>query len=438
MLFEILTSSIMLGLAGAGHYFKTNSINETKKILLIADRVGLYKDDEKLRIYRRTRNKEFNYTEYVFKVPYGLGFEDFQKAYSVFKDGLNNKNKRQIELKRFKELKFDKTLPKQLRNILDYRTEPQKELEIEYDGMLRMRVYDKGITNKFNYEKWILKKMKNWEVPIGLTYKDFIKHSFEKMPILLVAGMTRYGKTVFIKSTITTLINNHPDNVFLYLVDLKGGLAFARYKDCKQVKSVVTNEEETVKTLEDIETELKKRQELFLRNKWEDIGEANWKDRHFLIIDEGAEISGFESVKKERAQYLIGEIARIGTGLGFRVIFCTQYPTADVFPRQVKANTSATLCFKLKTSTQSGVVLDKNGAEELPIGIPGRGIYQTDHERIVQTPFIDNSFIDTIIKPHITINFKSRSDIIDESKTTGENESAGKYITIFEDAGLSN
>lgn len=57
-------------------------------------------------------------------------------------------------------------------------------------------------------------------------------------------------------------------------------------------------------------------------------------------------------------------------------------------------------CFKLKTSVQSGVVLDKNGAEELPIGIPGRGIYQTDHERIVQTPFIDNSFIDTIIKPH--------------------------------------
>ncbi|WOD61746.1 FtsK/SpoIIIE domain-containing protein [Niallia taxi] len=438
MLFEILTSSIMLCLAGAGHYYKTNSINETKKILLIADRVGLYKDDEKLRIYRRTRNKEFNYTEYVFKVPYGLGFEDFQKAYSVFKDGLNNKSKRQIELQRFKGLKFDKTLSKQIKDILDYRMDLKKELEMEYDGMLRMRVFDHGIADRVDYDKSILKRVKNWEVPIGFTHKEFIKHDFEKMPILLVAGMTRYGKTVFLKNVVTTLIHNEPDNLSLSLVDLKGGLSFARYRNCKQVKSLAKNANETLETLEALEKELIRRQELFLRNGWEDIKEANWKERHVVIVDEGAEITGFDSVQRDRAQYLVGEIARIGAGLGFRLIFCTQYPLASVFPSQVKANTSAALCFKLKTATQSGVVLDKNGAEDLPVGIPGRGIYQSDQERIVQSPYIDNSFIDTIIKPHITINFKSRSEIIDESKTTGEDESTGKYITIFEDAGLSN
>lgn len=438
MLFEFLSTGTMLGITGIAFYQKQNSINETDKILKIADNCGLYKGDEHLRIYRRTRNKKLKFTEYVFMTPLGLSEKDFLDKYDNFKDGLNNKSVRKIDLKKFTELKYDKTLPKQIRDIFDYRQDLKKELEMDYDGMLRIRVFDHGMVNEFKYDNELLKKVSNWKVPIGITHKAFVYHDFEKMQILIVAGMTRYGKTVFLKNATTTLVHNEPDNFTATLIDLKGGLAFARYKDCKQVKALATNKDETLAVLEDIEVELKRRQELFLKNGWEDIGEANWKERHFVIIDEAAEIAGFDQVDRDRAYYLIGEIARIGAGLGFRLIFCTQYPTVDILPRQVKANTSAALCFKLKTSNQSMVVLDKTGAEKLPLGVPGRAIYQSDQERIVQTPFIRNAFIDDLIKPHIKINIKSKGEVKNEQQTNTEDEATGKYTTVFEEAGLFN
>nr|WP_286180654.1 FtsK/SpoIIIE domain-containing protein [Bacillus sp. ISL-37] len=278
----------------------------------------------------------------------------------------------------------------------------------------------------------MLERVAGWEVPIGVTYKEFVAHDFEKMQMLVVAGMTRYGKTVFLKNAITTLINNRPDNVKFTLIDLKGGLAFSRFATCKQVNKVAKNGAETLEALEAIHAEMEQRQALFLSNGWEDIGEAGWKDRHFIVVDEGAEIAGFEDkADRDRCTHLLGEIARIGAGLGYRMIFATQYPVADVFPRQVKANTSAALCFKLKNSTQSIVVLDRKGAEELPVGLRGRAIYQTDCDRIVQTPLITNEFIDIKIKPHV--NIRARKEDASASQRSKAEEARGKYTTEFEE-----
>lgn len=434
MLFELFSTASMLGIWGASHYYKTNSNDESEKILKIADNCGLYKGGEKLRLYRRNTNKKNkpNYVEYVFKIPLGLELHDFQDKFGKFKDGLNNRSARRIELKQFKGLKFDRTLLKQIQKIFENRVQLSKEIEIEYDGMLIFRVYNEGLTNDYAYDDALLKKVSGWEIPIGITLREFIKHDFEKLQMLVVAGMTRYGKTVFLKNLITTLIVNQPDNVKLTLIDLKGGLAFSRYANCKQVNTVAKNAEEALLALEAIHTEMEERQALFLSKGWEDIGEAGRKERHFIVVDEGAEVAGFEEkADRDRATFLLGEIARIGAGLGYRQIFATQYPVADVFPRQVKANTSAALCFKLKNSTQSMVVLDRKGAESLPIKLPGRAIYQTDCDRIVQTPYITNDFIDTKITPHITIKSRSESRAPQRSD---EKATGGTYITKFEEA----
>jgi hypothetical protein len=432
MLFEIVSTGSMLGVLASSYYFKTNAKDDTDKIIKIAENCGLHTNEEDIRLYRKNRSKDGKYTEYVFKIPLGLELEDFLSKYGKFKDGLNNTSVRRIDLKQVKNLKLDKSLPKQLERIIYNRVQLNKEIEFEYDGMLKIRVFDEGLTKDLPYNYEILSKVKNWEVPIGVSYKEFFKHDFEKLQMLVVAGTTRYGKTVFLKNLITTLISNQPNNLKLTLIDLKGGLAFSRYANCKQVNRVAKNAEETLEALEFIHEEMEQRQELFLLNGWEDIGEAGWKERHFVIVDEGAEISGFEKKEdRDRATFLLGEIARIGAGLGYRLIFATQYPTADVFPRQVKANTSASLCFKLKNSTQSIVVLDRKGAESLPVGLPGRAIYQTDCDRIVQTPYIKNDFIKTVIEPHII--FKPRSEENSVSHNKKKTTETGKYTTIFEE-----
>jgi len=48
------------------------------------------------------------------------------------------------------------------------------------------------------------------------------------------------------------------------------------------------------------------------------------------------------------------------------------------------------------------VVLDDSGAESLPL-IKGRAIYRTDRTTIVQTPYIENPYIDEAIRPYIII-----------------------------------
>ena len=431
MLFEILSTVSMLGIAGTAFYKQSKgATNDHEKIKTIADEVGLKTKNESIRIYRKSRKD--NYTEYVYKIPLGLSFKEFEDKKQSFVDGLNNKSKTTINLADLKTIDWKGDIKKQLNDIFNNKVKLDKHIEMEYDGMLKIRVYENGLERFYPYTDEMLSKVKGWKVPIGYTYKDFITHDFEKLQMLVVAGMTRYGKTVFLKNIITTLICNQPDNVKFTLIDLKGGLAFSRFSNCKQVLTVAKNEIETLLALENIHSNLLDRQQEFLSKGYEDITEAKYKERHFVIVDEGAEMALFEDKDiRDRCNYLIGEIARIGAGLGHRVVFATQYPTADVFPRQVKANTSAALCFKLKNATQSMVVLDSGGAEELPVELWGRAIYQTDRDRIVQTPFIENTYINEKIK--VYVRKKEESHVNRNPKEIGER---GKDIVIIEDARL--
>jgi S-DNA-T family DNA segregation ATPase FtsK/SpoIIIE len=418
----------MAAIAGSTYYFQNrSSSNDHEKIMKIADAAGLKTKEGSIRIYRKSRRK--NYAEYVYKIPLGLSFQQFVDHKQLFIDGLNNKSESDFTLANIKKIDWKGDIKSQVKDLFNNRVSLDKQIEMNYDGMLKFRVYEKGLDKVYLYNDEMLSKVKGWKVPIGYTYSDFITHDFEKLQMLVVAGMTRYGKTVFLKNAITTLINNQPDNVKLTLIDLKGGLAFNRFARCKQVIEVAKNARETIKALERIHSEMLDRQREFLKEGYEDITEAGYKQRHFIVIDEGAEISAFVNKNdRERCLNLVGEIARIGAGLGYRVVFATQYPTADVFPRQVKANTSAALCFKLKNATQSTVVLDRGGAEELPAKLWGRAIYQTDQEKVVQTPLIENGYIDEKIKVHV----RAKEDIHD--RAAKEDRTTGPHTTFFEEA----
>lgn len=414
MMFSVLSTVSMAGIMLASYYFQNSSSGDDhEKIKKISDAAGLTvkenREKQSIRIYRKVKKK--NYTEYIYKIPLGLSFKQFTDNKQLYVDGLNNKSRHDFTLANLKGVNWRGDVIKQLKRILNNRIKLDKQIEMEYDGMLRFKIHDKGIEEMYKFDDGMLAKLSDWKVGIGYTLNDFITHDFDKLQMLVVAGMTRYGKTVFLKNAITTLISNNPDDVAFTLIDLKGGLAFSRFANCRQVKTVAKNSSETVRALEDIHLEMINKQHYFLKRGVEDIKEAKEKGRHFIVIDEGAEISGFEKKKdRDRSTYLIGEIARLGAGLGYRMIFATQYPTADVFPRTVKSNTSAALCFKLKNSTQSMVVLDRGGAEDLPVGLWGRAIYQTDQDRIVQTPLIDNKYIDDKIKVHIRVKKECLSE----------------------------
>lgn len=235
-----------------------------------------------------------------------------------------------------------------------------------------------------------------WKVPIGQTYKEMIYHDFDQTPHLVGGGTTRYGKTNLIKVIITSLILNNPDNVEFYLIDLKAGVEFYRYRTLRQVKMVATNVMETFDLLEVVTNKLEAQKEYYRDNMWSNVIDTPIKKRTFIIIDEAGDLVPEKFMTKDirnihaACQSMLSHIARIGGAFGFRELFFSQYTTADVLPRQIKQNCDAKICFKLQNDYSSEVVLGEGNtqASALP-KIKGRAIFKDGadiHE--LQVPLI--------------------------------------------------
>lgn len=272
-----------------------------------------------------------------------------------------------------------------------------KEIETDFDGGLyKIRVYKNELPEKWSYTEDLLRPG-TWEVPIGKNHKGILYHDFEKYPHMLVGGVTRFGKTVFLKEIKYSLVMSNPDDIDLFILDLKGGLEFGHYLALPQVKAVASDIYEATELLAYLSDDLKKQQQYFKKNCFKNIVHTPIKKRKFIIVDEGAELSPaiIEGNNKKYAKYcqtVLSEIARIGGALGYRLIFCTQYPTKEAVPMQVKMNIVARLSFIAAARIASQVILDEPGAEELP-SIPGRAIYKIEKQRQVQVPYIDDQYM---------------------------------------------
>ncbi|GIN88720.1 hypothetical protein J6TS2_51060 [Heyndrickxia sporothermodurans] len=250
----------------------------------------------------------------------------------------------------------------------------------------------------------------SWLVPIGKARK-VIYHNFEQYPHLLVGGTTRFGKTVFLKSLFTSLLFSNQERVRFIILDLKGGLEFSKYRNIPQVQHFAKDIVDACKVLDHVYKLIKLDEERYLKNNWSNVTDTPIKERTFIIVDEAAELAPKlvnKQYKKyaELAQVYLGEIARIGGGLGYRLIFCTQYPVREAVPAQVKMNMVARVAFRMAERVGSMVILDETGADELE-PIPGRAIYKIAEKKEIQCPFINDEMIGRLIYE----SRKNRNDI---------------------------
>lgn len=405
MLFEILTTSIMGGIALKAYTKKQGvSSNVSGKIQRILSLSGLNVKDGKdtLTTQLIRKNKHEWGWEYKYRIPLGRSFGDYERKLEVIEDGLNNRRKR-ISLADLKELKLDSDIIDNLRSLWGSKLTEKKEIELSFDGLLIIRVYDKPLPMQVPFQVG-----EDWKIPIGITREKntFKYHDFERVPHMVLGGATRYGKSNFINSMIVSLLQTKPDHVNLFLIDLKGGVELCDYEPIKQTVSIAYEPEEALETLQVAYDKMRELQSTLRQKGKKNVQEAGIKERYFIIVDEVGELNPAEAVGREEkklkqeCQTLMSQIARLGAGLGFRQILATQYPTGDVIPRQCKQNSDAKLSFRVMNQVASRVVLDEEGAEQLP-QIRGRAIYQTaDKREILQTPLITSEAIQQTITPH--------------------------------------
>ncbi|GGB56964.1 cell division protein FtsK [Lentibacillus populi] len=366
---EIITGAIIA--CGAMYVAEKYEPLETKKIKHTFRNINYKVGDYEPKLIR-IRRKE-SWKEYIFNVPYGL----------------------------IDDPKLQPILAKTL----------HKPVHVYFDGKLHIRVYKQKLSNKIDYN-WHIAD--GWTVPIGQSQDKMIYHDFDKIPHMTVAGMTRQGKTVLLKLILAHLINNHPDDVQFNIIDLKGGLEFGWYDRLKQVKQVASNVNEAYALLSSVLKQIKSDMSRFKKGGYTNVLDTNISTRKFIIIDEAAELVPGSHLDKEEkkiyryCQHAMSEIARIAGALGYRLIFCTQYPTADTLPRQIKQNADAKISFRLPTEVASRVALDEQGAER--ITNIGRAIYRTHEKHLVQVPFIKDTDIKNKLKEWIVDDANTKMD----------------------------
>ncbi|MEN2468188.1 FtsK/SpoIIIE domain-containing protein [Ornithinibacillus sp. JPR2-1] len=404
ILFEILSTASMAGITGASYYFQNkNATNDHEKIKIIADEAGLKTREGGIRIYRKRKHDK--YTEYVYKIPLGLSFKDFEDKKHLFIDGLNNKSRPDLNLANLKNINWKGDVLKQLQDILNNRIKLDKQIEMEYDGMLRFKVYEEGLKKRYDLTEDILKKCKAWTVPIGVSYKEIIYHDFESESgsHILFGGATDTGKSTTLNVIINSLLYNQPDDVEFTLIDLKGGLEFGPYEHLKQVKRFATDVDSAEKVLKEAKFDMASTFEMLRRKGKRNVKLAGIKKRHFIIIDEAAELASEgetdKEVKKKKVncEKYIKDIARRGRASGMKLIYSTQNPTSEVIGSQIKRNLITRICLPVDTSTASIVVLDEGGAEKLPL-IQGRAIYKRHRSTTMQAFYINDDLIKKNIK----------------------------------------
>ncbi|KAA0563686.1 cell division protein FtsK [Bacillus sp. CH30_1T] len=356
---ELLTIPAVI--LGAALIPRKRNDKRTIQQVLINRKICFKKGDNLIYPKLESTHDRGTHTTYIYTLPKGMPSEVFDTILPALKEALN------------------------------------REVEYEYEGVMKLRVFKGKLPKKWSYDKSLIQKG-TWEVPIGKNHQGILYHNFEHYPHILVGGVTRFGKTVFMKETFHTLMMNMGDDVEFYILDLKAGLEFYKYKAFPQVKEVACDVYEAAETLINVTDELKRRELMFRDKGYTNILDTPIKKRTFIIVDEGAELSPNIVKDKKGKKYAefcqasLSEIARIGGAVGMRLIYATQYPTKEAVPMQVKMNIVARMSFICASRIASQVLLDEVGAEDLP-SIPGRAIYMVEKKRTVQVPYIDDKII---------------------------------------------
>lgn len=226
------------------------------------------------------------------------------------------------------------------------------------------------------------------------------------LPHLLVAGTTGSGKSVFLNSLLVELLRRRVNARYM-LIDPKR-VEFAPYKP--YISTVYVEQEDVVAGLEWLVRHMDERFELLERHNVRDIAAYNldrpdddYMPRIVLVVDELANLMLGRA--RDRIELPLTRLAQMSRAVGIHLVLATQRPTVDVVTGLLKANIPARVSFAVISQTDSRVILDDVGGEnllgkgELLARIPGvRGLVH------LQGTYTSIEDVDEIIAQYTEVN----------------------------------
>jgi S-DNA-T family DNA segregation ATPase FtsK/SpoIIIE len=310
-----------------------------------------------------------------------------------------------------------------------------------------------------------------------------------KMPHLLVAGATGTGKSVFINSTLVSLLfRQSPEQMRLLLIDPKHVELIGYDRIPHLLLPVVSDMRKAALALRWAVGEMERRYHIFAGIGARQLSHYNQKvaarkegktdeaaagatakvkivvkgpdgvarelapppaapvvtmaeeplekmPAIVIVIDELAELM---SVAAKDVESAIQRLAQKGRAAGIHLIVATQRPSVDVITGTIKANFPTRLSFKVSSKTDSRTVLDQNGADQL-LGMGDMLLLPPGTSDLlrIQACYVSEDEIERVVN-HIRTQGEPTYDesIVAEQDEDGEGEDAEAedYDEHWEDA----
>jgi len=251
--------------------------------------------------------------------------------------------------------------------------------------------------------------------PLGRTPdgKDIFKN-LKECPHLLVGGSTGSGKSIFLYTLLCAILKTHRNvNDCRILLSSSKREDFVYFEGLSQLVEgrVFADAEEMTELFKNyIYQESERRGELLIKARKRDIDAYNQTTDEKLaplivVVDEFADLTDQLSSKREKDAFYtpIRKIAQAGRSRGIHLVLCTQRPSADLVPSNIKAQLNGRLALRVNDAIASRMIIDDTGAQSLQKH--GDMLYKTDlgTERI-QGYFISVEEVEQIVADILNSN----------------------------------
>ncbi|NEU29917.1 DNA translocase FtsK [bacterium LRH843] len=265
------------------------------------------------------------------------------------------------------------------------------KLKIETDGIKKyvLTIYGDSLPRIIHWDyEMIVPHIKNLHVPIacGKNFNnEFVAFDLINNPHLLISGTTGSGKSTQLRSILMTLISSmQPDNLELYLVDMKMA-EFMFFRNVQHVKQLCVTGKEAKKMLDGIINELEVRQQLIVEEGVTHVKDLKHNKVPYIVVA----IDEFASMHDDKAMEHLLEIGNRGRALGIYMILSILRPDAKTIDSRLKGNLNATMGFKAKNRINANVI-GTPGAENLK----GDGHFLLDSITVEGMPELKAFYLD--------------------------------------------
>ena len=211
--------------------------------------------------------------------------------------------------------------------------------------------------------------------PIGIDQSGKpveINFSSSNSPHLLIGGTTGSGKSEALNTILYGLTKHYSEKELrLLLIDPKG-TELDQFDDLPHLEGQIGMDDDDAREMLDRAVEqMQWRYQRLKSERTRSISEFNQKvspDQRIpwwlIVLDEYADLTSDPEAKKA-IEASLKRLAQKARAAGIHVIIATQKPSAEVISTNLRSNLPAQLALRVKSGTESRVIMDEQGAETL-------------------------------------------------------------------------